>query len=222
MITTNIGPFILCGDCNGGNSGDFYLGFTGGLLSLRWVDTNTVQSTFQVPARADITNQDIVNWHQAGFTYALSNLVMYWDGLPVLTNLAAGPLHTAGTIGAPNFTICSRASGDMYIPPVYCADMRVYNRVLSSSEITNIYAKFPAQRGKAPIFMSKGGGQVAGPLTNLCGFYGYTVYSIFTDINGPIGITNGLSAQWNSNGVATYLRYSAVGSATYTDKPLAP
>jgi hypothetical protein len=35
-------------------------------------------------------------------------------------------------------------------------------------------------------------------------------------------ISNGLSGIWNSNGVCTYLRYSAVGSTAYTDKALAP
>lgn len=38
----------------------------------------------------------------------------------------------------------------------------------------------------------------------------------------PVGITNGLSKIWNSNGVATYLRTSTVGSATSTDTKLGP
>lgn len=34
---------------------------------------------------------------------------------------------------------------------------------------------------------------------------------------GPVWVTNGLSAFWNSNGVATYIRHSVVGAITYTD-----
>jgi hypothetical protein len=55
---------------------------------------------------------------------------------------------------------------------------------------------------------------------NLGTFTGSLIYPILT--TGPAGITNGLSATWNSNGVATWLRYSAVGATTNTDKQLAP
>ncbi len=47
-------------------------------------------------------------------------------------------------------------------------------------------------------------------------------YYFPTNATCQLVISNGLSGIWNSNGVATYLRYSAVGSTAFTDKQLAP
>lgn len=47
-----------------------------------------------------------------------------------------------------------------------------------------------------------------------------TVYLPLTAVAGPSWVTNGMSAIWNSNGIATYIRSSTVGSATNLDTVL--
>ena len=47
-----------------------------------------------------------------------------------------------------------------------------------------------------------------------------TVYAPMTAALGPHWVTNGMSAIWNSNGLATYIRSSVSGSATNTDDVL--
>lgn len=47
-----------------------------------------------------------------------------------------------------------------------------------------------------------------------------TVYAPMTAALGPHWVTNGMSAIWNSNGIATYIRSSTVGSATNLDTVL--
>lgn len=46
------------------------------------------------------------------------------------------------------------------------------------------------------------------------------VFAPFAGTAGPVGITNGYSAIWNSNGITTYIRSSLAGQTTYTDTPL--
>ena len=47
-----------------------------------------------------------------------------------------------------------------------------------------------------------------------------TVYAPMAAALGPHWVTNGMSAIWNSNGIATYIRSSVSGSATNTDDVL--
>jgi hypothetical protein len=117
-------------------------------LNGSWISDS--QNAFAYSASGSVTPFTQNTWHNICFTDSDSNGVstgqFYWDGSPVTTTLTAGSASIApNTTSNLPFYIGS-APGGQYVWNGAIDDVRVYNRTLSSTEVSEIY-----QAGTAPV-----------------------------------------------------------------------
>ncbi|MBI4440733.1 LamG domain-containing protein, partial [Candidatus Woesearchaeota archaeon] len=74
-------------------------------------------------------------WHHALTTYNGSNLLLYFDGVLIATGSRTGTISAAKELNIGRFG----AFGLYFDGPTRIDDLRVYNRTLSATEITNLY-----------------------------------------------------------------------------------
>ena len=107
------------------------------------------------------------NWHQLAMTYDGSNLKSFIDGVQTASNPVSGNLSgTAGEIG--------RYLSNSYVANGIIDEVRIYNRALSPSEITDLYNYAPGpvaywnfEEGNGGSANDTSGNGKVGTLTNM-------------------------------------------------------
>ena len=111
------------------------------------VSTNSVQFHYSTPGLLNSNIQlsatiSLNAWHFVLLTYDGATVTAYLDGISIGTASVSGPLIS---VASGTMLVNSQNTYAQQLSSSFLDDLRIYNRVLSSSEITSLY------RGSQPI-----------------------------------------------------------------------
>lgn len=133
------GYYYIVEKNNGVNGPEFAIDITAGVPSLAMWFSGTVSGGYWT---APITGLAVNEWHHYAVTFNISSIsndpVMYVDGVSKTVSEGTTPSGSFESDAAQTLNIGGSSSAGNYLPGTI-RDVSVYNTILTSTEIANIY-----------------------------------------------------------------------------------